>query len=87
MFVPPGFHIDAEVTGEDEKPEGEKGEQPFAYTMGIGGVMMNGCYGTKYQPGDPCYVAKATTTICLVSAEGSYLLTNAQLKGYKTIFR
>ena len=67
MFVPAGFHIDAEVTGEDEKPEGEKGEQPFAYPMGIGGVMMNGCYGTNYKPGDPCYVAKDTTTLCLVS--------------------
>ena len=67
LFVPPGFHIDAEVTGEDEKPKGEKGEQPFAYPMGIGGVMMNGCYGTNYKPGDPCYVAKDTTTLCLVS--------------------
>ena len=67
MFVPAGFHIDAQVTGEDEQPEGEKGEQPFAYPMGIEGMMMNGCYGTNYQLGDPCYQAKDTTTLCLVS--------------------
>ena len=67
FFVPPGFHIDAEVTGEAEKSEGEKGEQPFAYPMGIGGMMMNGCYDTDYQRGDPCYQAKDTTTLCLVS--------------------
>ena len=67
MIVPPGFHIDAQVTGEDEKPEGEQGDQPYAYPMGIGGLIMNGCYDSKYQLGDPCYVAKDTTTLCLVS--------------------
>ena len=67
MFVPAGFHIGAEITGEDEKPEGQKGEQGFAYPMGIGGMIMNGCYGTNYQLGDPCYQAKDTTTLCLVS--------------------
>ena len=27
---------------------------------------MNGCYDTNYKLGDPCYVAKDTTTLCLV---------------------
>ena len=66
LFVPSGFHIDAEVTGEDERPKGEKGAQPFSYPMGIGGMIMNGCYDTNYKLGDPCYVAKDTTTLCLV---------------------
>lgn len=66
MFVPPGFHIDAEITGEDEKPDGEIGDQPFSYPMGVGGMIMNGCFGKEYQPGDPCFQAKGRTTICLV---------------------
>ena len=70
MFVPPGFHLGAEITGEDEKPEGQKGEQAFAYPMGIGGMIMNGCYGTNYQLGDPCYQAKDATTLCWVSKYG-----------------
>ena len=28
LFVPPGFHIDSKIEGEDEKPKGETGEQP-----------------------------------------------------------
>ena len=67
LFVPAGFHIDAEMTGEDEEPEGTPGEQPVAYPMGVGGVLMNGCFGTNYQAGDPCYEAEWKTTICAVS--------------------
>ena len=67
MFLPPGFRIGAEITGKDKKPKGQKGEEPFTYPMGIGGMIMNGCYGTNYQLGDPCYQAKDTTTLCLVS--------------------
>ncbi len=67
LFVPPGFHVDAEMTGEDEKPEGEAGDQPFLYPMGVGGMLMNSCVGTNYQPGDPCYEAYWATTRCEVS--------------------
>ena len=72
LFVPSGFHIDAELTGEDEKPKGEMGEQPFAYPMGVGGMIMNGCFDKNYQPGDPCFDAKGDTTLCLVSKLGSF---------------
>ena len=74
LLVPAGFHIEAEMTGKDEEdeedkePEGEAGEQPYVYPMGVGGVLMNGCYGTDYQPGDPCYDAYGATTICAVSS-------------------
>lgn len=80
MFVPAGFHIDAEMTGEDEEPEGEPGEQPYVYPMGVGGVLMNGCYGTNYKPGDPCYDAYGTTTICAVS-----LIINLEFKTSRPI--
>ncbi len=71
LLVPAGFHIDAEITGEDEEPEGETGEQPFVYSMGVGGLLINGCFGTNYQPGDPCYEARWKTTLCLVSNANS----------------
>ena len=75
IFVPPGFHIDAELTGEDERPEGEAGEQPYIYPMGVGGILMNGCFGTNYQPGDPCYEAFWKTTLCHVSARSMVCLS------------
>ncbi|KAL9985287.1 hypothetical protein ACROYT_G007668 [Oculina patagonica] len=71
LFVPSGFHIDAEITGEDAKQEGEKGEQPFMFPMGVGGMIMNGCFGKNYQPGDPCYQATWKTTICLNLIDGA----------------
>jgi len=71
LLVPAGFHIDAELTGEDEKSEGETGEQPYVYPMGVGGLLMNGCFGTNYQPGDPCYEARWKTTLCLSLIDGA----------------
>ena len=65
MFLPPGYHIDAAVSGEEKSPK-EVGQTPYTFPMGIGGVMMNGCWGTGYKANDPCYNAKTTSTICLV---------------------
>ena len=67
MFVPAGVHVDAEYTSKDKPQETKTAVQPFTYPMGIGGVMMNGCYGRNYQPGDPCYAFKRMSSICLVS--------------------
>ena len=66
-FVPPGFHIASEMIDEGKKSKGEAGDQPYAYPMGVGGMIMNGCFGTNYQAGDPCYEARRKTTICTVS--------------------
>ena len=67
MFVPPGYHMGASIS-DTEQTEKEHGEQPFTYApnMGLGYVMMNGCYGTNYTPSDPCYNAKFASPICLV---------------------
>ncbi|XP_015778649.1 PREDICTED: uncharacterized protein LOC107356562 [Acropora digitifera] len=48
MYSPAGVHVDAEYTSENKDEEDFTGEQPFAYPMGVGGVRMNGCYGTNY---------------------------------------
>ena len=67
MYAPAGVHVDAEYTSDDKAEEDFTSEQPFAYPMGIGGVMMNGCYGTNYQIGDPCYDFKTASPNCHVS--------------------
>ena len=72
MFVPPGFHVSAEVHTEGEEPEGEVGEQPYSYPLGLGGVLMNACLGTNYQPGDPCFQSYWATTGCEVGETGNW---------------
>ena len=67
MYAPAGVHVDAEYTSEDKDEEDFTAEQTFAYPMGIGGVMMNGCYDTNYQIGDPCYDFKTASPNCHVS--------------------
>ena len=67
MFAPAGMHIDAAYTKEEGTKKSNQGEPPFTYPMGVGGVMMNGCYGSNYQKGDPCYAAKRVSSICSVS--------------------
>ena len=62
MYAPAGVHVHAEYTTEDFIAA-----QPFAYPMGIGGVKMNGYYGTKYQIGDPCYDFQTASRNCHVS--------------------
>lgn len=69
MFVPPGYHLDSTISDDGGSP---KEAEPTAYTYpaGLGNVLMNGCYGTGYKEGDPCYVAKWTLDACLVCNEG-----------------
>ena len=61
IYAPAGVHVDAECTTEDKDEEDFIAEQPFAYPMGFGGVMMN------YQIGDPCYDFRTASPNCHVS--------------------
>ncbi|KAJ7356220.1 hypothetical protein OS493_025973 [Desmophyllum pertusum] len=70
MFVPPGYHLDTKISEEESAPK-EMEINPFSYPAGLGSVMMNGCYGTGYQEGDPCYVAKWTLDACLNMIDGA----------------
>ena len=76
MFVPPGYHMDSTITDDGGSP---KEAEPTAYTYpaGLGNVLMNGCYGTGYKEGDPCYVAKWTLDACLVYKQYKNLLNKA----------
>ncbi|KAL9984080.1 hypothetical protein ACROYT_G006336 [Oculina patagonica] len=63
MFVPPGYHIDASIGGEEESPK-EVGEVPYVFPAGLGTALMNGCWGTGYKETDPCYSAKWKSNVC-----------------------
>jgi len=47
------------------------GGQSFTYPVGIGPMLMNGCFGTGYKIGDPCYAAKRLNTKCLNMIESA----------------
>ena len=65
MFVPPGYHLDSQISDDSGSPK-EAEPAAFNYPAGLGNVLMNGCYGTGYKEGDPYYVAKWTLDACLV---------------------
>ena len=56
-----------------EKPakESQSGGDSFAYPAGIGPLLMNGCFGQGYGPGDPCYASKRLSEKCLDQIEAA----------------
>ena len=38
-----------------DKQQGGRDTSFVNYPMGLGPVILNGCFHTNYQPGDPCY--------------------------------
>ncbi|XP_078357305.1 uncharacterized protein LOC144642195 [Oculina patagonica] len=75
MFVPPGYHMGASISG-SPKVEKEEGEVPYTYApaSGLGYVMMNGCWGKNYTASDPCYNAKWTSSVCQNMIDGAAFL-------------
>ncbi|XP_028399954.1 uncharacterized protein LOC114523277 [Dendronephthya gigantea] len=72
MFLPPGYHMDAEIES-DSSPASSKevGDPVYTYPAGIGTMIMNGCWGTGYQPGDPCYQSLEVLTACQNMIDGA----------------
>lgn len=68
MFVPAGYHMDTSISDEEGSPP-ENDQASFSYPAGLGSVLMNGCFGTGYKEGDPCYVAKWQMDACLVCSD------------------
>ncbi|EDO50029.1 predicted protein [Nematostella vectensis] len=67
MFAPAGYHISSELDGGDEKEKGDYEPAPIPYPGGfIGNAILNGCFGTNYSQGDPCYSPAETKTQCRV---------------------
>ena len=59
--------MNARIEPESKPAPIVNGQPPFTFPFGAGGLIMNGCFGSGYKPGDRCYDATWATTICLVS--------------------
>ncbi|XP_078589031.1 uncharacterized protein LOC144869531 isoform X2 [Branchiostoma floridae x Branchiostoma japonicum] len=73
MFAPPGMHMKVDVEedpGKDSEPDGSSQPMAFSYPVGMGSALMNGCFGTGYGPGDPCYDLKVAEPACYNMMEG-----------------
>eukprot|EP00058_Branchiostoma_floridae_P002515 XP_002588003.1 hypothetical protein BRAFLDRAFT_125400 [Branchiostoma floridae] len=77
LFAPPGMKMKVDVEKSPKKQNEKDDMSPpkaFSYPMGMGGTLMNGCFGTGYVPGDPCYKAKRPLPPCLNLMEGCYYI-------------
>ncbi|XP_019621860.1 PREDICTED: uncharacterized protein LOC109468069 [Branchiostoma belcheri] len=73
MFAPPGMHMKVDLEedpGEDSEPDQSSQPMAYGYPMGIGSALMNGCFGTGYKPGDPCYNVRDVIPACYNMMEG-----------------
>ncbi|XP_078696303.1 uncharacterized protein LOC144924689 isoform X2 [Branchiostoma floridae x Branchiostoma belcheri] len=78
MYAPPSWEIRHKYKYKDDS-DGDKdssgGEATaFTYPAGLGPVLMNGCFGTGYKNGDPCYEAKIPRTGCPNLIDGATYL-------------
>ncbi|XP_078668039.1 uncharacterized protein LOC144909744 isoform X1 [Branchiostoma floridae x Branchiostoma belcheri] len=64
-------HVDDD---DEEQDSSESGTAPHAYPGGIGTVMMNGCFNSGYQEGDPCYEAHVPIEACANIIDGATFL-------------
>ncbi|XP_019614331.1 PREDICTED: uncharacterized protein LOC109462237 [Branchiostoma belcheri] len=78
MYAPPGWDIRHKYKYKEDRDEDKvsSGGQALAYTYpaGLGPVLMNGCFGTGYKNGDPCYKAKIPRTGCPNLIDGATYL-------------
>ncbi|XP_078600320.1 uncharacterized protein LOC144875283 [Branchiostoma floridae x Branchiostoma japonicum] len=76
-FVPAGYEISHRYQYADEDEDEQDAMTPsgaYSYPTGLGPVMMNGCFGTAYEPGDPCYASKIPQTNCPSLIDGATFL-------------
>eukprot|EP00058_Branchiostoma_floridae_P001424 XP_002586912.1 hypothetical protein BRAFLDRAFT_105134 [Branchiostoma floridae] len=77
LFAPPGMKMKVDVEKSPKKQNEKDDMSPpkaFSYPMGMGGTMMNGCFGTGYVRGDPCFKAKRPLPPCINLMEGCYYI-------------
>ncbi|KAI8500294.1 hypothetical protein Bbelb_218600 [Branchiostoma belcheri] len=83
MYAPPSWEIRHKYKYKDDSSDEDKdssgGEAAaFTYPAGLGPVLMNGCFGTGYKNGDPCYKAKIPRTGCPINV-GTVLRSHVAL--------
>ncbi|XP_078665895.1 uncharacterized protein LOC144908233 [Branchiostoma floridae x Branchiostoma belcheri] len=73
MFAPPGLHMRVDVEqdpGKDSEPDQSSQPMAYGYPVGMGAALMNGCFGTGYKAGDPCYNVRDVIPACYNMMEG-----------------
>ncbi|XP_066303955.1 uncharacterized protein [Branchiostoma lanceolatum] len=77
-YSPAGYELRMEVDREDDSDDGNDdssdGMSPAIYPMGVGPMLMNGCFGTGYEIGDPCYDAFVPLEACANIIDGATFL-------------
>eukprot|EP00058_Branchiostoma_floridae_P020867 XP_002606357.1 hypothetical protein BRAFLDRAFT_67600 [Branchiostoma floridae] len=77
-FVPAGYEISHKYHYADEKDDEQDSSaataSAFSYPVGLGPVLMNGCFGTGYVNGDPCWEAKIPRESCPNLIDGATFL-------------
>ncbi|KAI8486099.1 hypothetical protein Bbelb_361990 [Branchiostoma belcheri] len=68
MYAPIGWEIRHKYKywndRDDDEGSSDKEATAYTYPAGLGPVLMNGCFRTGYEEGDPCYKAKIPRTGC-----------------------
>ncbi|XP_035685635.1 uncharacterized protein LOC118422225 [Branchiostoma floridae] len=73
MFAPPGMEMKIDVEedpGEESEPDESSEPMAFSYPVGMGPALMNGCFGTGYVEGDPCWNKMDVIPVCWNMMEG-----------------
>ncbi|CAH1268597.1 Hypp3919 [Branchiostoma lanceolatum] len=77
-FSPAGYELrldfEKEDDGDDGNDDSSDGMSPAAFPSGVGPMLMNGCFGTNYQVGDPCYDAFVPLEACANIIDGGTFL-------------
>eukprot|EP00058_Branchiostoma_floridae_P002946 XP_002588434.1 hypothetical protein BRAFLDRAFT_63382 [Branchiostoma floridae] len=75
MFAPPGMKMKVDIEEDpetDDENDDMSEETAFAYPMGMGTALMNGCFGTGYVPGDPCYDDTSELPSCYAAVDSAW---------------
>ncbi|CAH1252513.1 COLEC10 [Branchiostoma lanceolatum] len=72
-FSPPSQEVRMTFEHKEENAEQDSSQVGGgqAYPFGMGPIMMNGCFGSNYQEGDPCFKAFTPIEACAHIIEGA----------------
>ncbi|XP_078607293.1 uncharacterized protein LOC144879573 isoform X3 [Branchiostoma floridae x Branchiostoma japonicum] len=77
-YSPAGYEVrmdfDREDDGDGSDQDSSDGMSPAIYPMGVGPMLMNGCFQTNYAEGDPCYEAFTPIEACANIIDGATFL-------------
>ncbi|XP_035674669.1 uncharacterized protein LOC118414613 isoform X2 [Branchiostoma floridae] len=77
-YSPAGYELRMDFETQDDDDDDEQdssdGMAPAIYPMGVGPLLMNGCFQTNYAEGDPCFEAFVPIEACANIIDGATFL-------------